>query len=152
MEKPISQGANIEFKKTVLSSKNEEPERKAEANETMFLFYKFSNEEEDIDCIWEPEAPFEVKVGSEEFIPGFNACLQSMFVGERARFEFYSEEYQESQILEIWLIDSRVAPKQKWDYSPAERLQMAQDKKAEADQLLKTGDPQVSFFYARLLF
>ena len=137
------------IQKNVLNKKENEEWRAVKENETMYLYYKFSNKEEMIDSVWKPDPPYEYKKGSEEFIPFFNLCLESMSVGEMSKFEFYSEEYKEDQILEIWLIDSKIKPKEKWDYSPKERLEKAKEKKEQADDLLRSKDKKVSSIICR---
>jgi hypothetical protein len=135
-------GDKNQIQKNILSE--ETNHRNVEANETMYLYYKFSNKEEVIDSVWEPNPPFEYKQGREEFIPFFNLCLESMSVGEKSKFEFYSEEYEEDQILEIWLIDSKIKPKEKWDYTPEERFEIAVKTKEKADNLFRSKEEKVS--------
>ena len=134
---------NNKIQKNLISQETESPARKVAPGETMFIFYKLSTKEEPIDSVWPPDPPYEIKVGSEEFLPFFNLCIESMNVGEKSKFEFFSEEYNEDQILEIWLVDSKVQPKRRWDYSPAERLELATEKKQQGDSLLRSKDRKV---------
>ena len=134
-----------DFVKRILNQA--EPNAKTpQKGETIYYYYKYSNPEEIIDSIWEPDPPDEIMVGNKGFIANMGDFLISMKVGEHARFEFYSDEYKEEQTLEMKIVDSKTKPPERWDLTSQERMQRGRELKGMADAILKLGDIQVNAY------